>query len=1400
MSRNDFRRGINIYLETSEYKKGIDELRKKTKELEKEYENLTQETERMTQAGQNSGRAWQQLQREGKKLSREIVKNKNAIASYQEGLENTKRVLDNLSGATYNDLTRVKRILYNELKRLDRGSQRYRQTLEHYNRVSKETTKAQREMNSTLGRGTHRFGKLTDGFNRYIGVVGAGLATITGMSYTFRRLAEQVAQLDDVYADVMKTTGLTREQVLKLNAAFAEMDTRTPREQLNRLAYDAGKLGLTASEDILAFVDAANQIEVALGEDLGEDATRMIGKMVNVFEKSTQHLQRLGLREQMLAVGSAINELGADSNASEAYLVQFGGRLGGVAAQAGISIDKILGFASALDQNMQQVEMSATALQHFITQVMGQPAKFAEIAGIEVEKFNKLVREDTNKAIKTVLRSLGEKGGFEALIPIFEDLGLNGQRLISVLSSLASNVEQIDRAQEVASAALIKGTSLTEEYSIKNETLQARLDKAREAFKRTATELGEKLSPALLKSTNMTTHLIRAFVKYPSIFKTLLYLLGAVATAYALKTAAVVRDTVVTQANLLKSRALLALQQLQILWNKRHTLSITGLSLAKALLTGNIGKARVAFSLLTKTMNANVFVAIATVVVSLGSAIWNLSQRIWGLTEAQKAMQDSIASETVELNKLFTAYENANKGSELKEELMKKIKAEYGDYLTHLMDEKGHLTDIAAAQQIANAQLQRNIALKSKEQEATRIETEYVGGMAKLLTEVKEDIMKQDGGHKDVADVIVEEVKAYFDTLPTDARVGDARRHLRDNIYQGSGIELKEGFNPIVQRLYDEAMKRQKALSQSEGFYAPFIEGGTDPFEIHQPNDGRDHPKKRKKKGKTPTYTPTSGKPSDPYREELSSMEIVHKREQLAIRKRGGDEEYDKLLQSEEQFLRRKIALQKQYNQETIETEIALFDNRQKQAKSSEERLLLSMQVSYQETQRITDTYYQQEQEKLQSQLENQELTHEEYEAKRYALDLQVAERKKRDAQAYHEALMTDESLSREVREKAIKEVERTIAQVEGQITKLQSDEQNRRRKAHEKELREIERLRRELGLDREKLGYREGLDALKDKLKKAQATEEETADAIYRYKVQKAQQYANIAKQLTDGLGSFVKQHQELETAQLQAEKQKQLQAVGNNASQRQQIEQQFAQKELDLKKKQANADMAINISKALVNGALAVSNILANHAANPFVSVPLIAATAATMALQVGTIIAQRNAIMSTTLESASAGGGGDNAMPQGKLVATPQAADGRWDVVGADDGRTYTNVPFRGRVGTGVVGTPTLIAERGDELIVDSPTLNNIRMNAPHIIEQILQHRIVPQREQGNYQPIAQEEVSLTRYESDTSLREVMERMTHQLDWLQKHKIEARVVLSELDKQRHLYEQSIQTGARR
>lgn len=486
----------------------------KLKELRNEAKTLRKELNELKISGDKKG--FEQKKRELDAINKQIDVAKRSTFDLQ-------RVMRNLNGTSLKELERAQGQLTNEIRNSTRATDEERRAMklktQQLQAVKKEIAAVRNETSLANTTSKGFFKSITDAFNYSFGITAAAIASIIGMVMGFRSLAEKVAHLDDVYSDVRKTTGMTREEVVELNETFKKMDTRTSREHLNLLARDAGKLGLESKKDILDFVEAGNQINVALGEDLGADAIKQIGKMVNVYESATRQLQGSGLKEQMLAVGSAINELGASSTASEPYLVQFAGRLGGVSKQAKISIADILGFASALDQDMQAVEMSATAFQKFIMKLMGEPAKFAKLAGLEVKSFTNLLNTDTNAAIKAVLKGLNEKGGFQALIPIFKDMGMDGARAVGVLSAMAGSIEKIDEAQRISNQAMDEGVSITNEYNIKNTNLQASLEKARKRFLENALALGEKLTPAMIRSTNGFTLLIKTLTVLPEFIK-----------------------------------------------------------------------------------------------------------------------------------------------------------------------------------------------------------------------------------------------------------------------------------------------------------------------------------------------------------------------------------------------------------------------------------------------------------------------------------------------------------------------------------------------------------------------------------------------------------------------------------------------------------------------------------------------------------------------------------------------------------------------------------------------------------------------------------------------------------------------------------------------------------------
>ena len=129
------------------------------------------------------------------------------------------------------------------------------------------------------------------------------------------------------------------------------------------------------------------------------------------------------------------------------------------------------------------------------------------------------------------------------------------------------------------------------------------------------------------------------------------------------------------------------------------------------------------------------------------------------------------------------------------------------------------------------------------------------------------------------------------------------------------------------------------------------------------------------------------------------------------------------------------------------------------------------------------------------------------------------------------------------------------------------------------------------------------------------------------------------VANSMLSQMEGAVNASREAEYASLDAWKAKELAAAGDNAEKREQIENEYEAKKLDIQKKYANVDMGIQIAKTIAAGALAVMQ--AWGQLGPVAGSIMAAIVAATTAAQVATIVAQRNAIMNATPGSSSSAG---------------------------------------------------------------------------------------------------------------------------------------------------------------
>lgn len=1373
----DLNRSVRIYLNTSDAQKSYNELIQANNRLKKALAELEAQGKKNTQ--------------EFKKTSTEQKNLERTMANYEAKIKETSRVLNNLSGATLNELNAVRKSLRTELNKTAQGTDQYKTKLEQLLRVEQQRKLVLDDMSGQLTQQQSLFSRMANGFNKFGAMGASAIAAVTGISMTFRKCAADAAAMDDVYSDVMKTTGMTRDEVLELNQALKSMDTRTSRERLNELAATAGKLGINAKEDILRFVEASNQINVALGEDLGEDAIKQIGKMVGVFQDCTNELQGKNLKEQMLAVGSAINELGASSTASEDYLVQFAGRLGGVARQAGISMDAILGFGSALDQDMQAVEMSATAFSTVLTKMLSDPAKFANAAGLEVQKFSALVRSDANEAMKELLGALKETGNFEVLTPILQEVGLTGTRATGVITAMANSLDKINEAQRIANEAMNEGVSITKEYNTKNNNLQAQLDKAQKSFKDASIALGESLNPILLKSTSATTYLVKGLAQlgpWLSKNKGLVITLATTWTAYALW---VSRATIADKAKLITTKAL----NLTMSMAKPIVLAC---SVAYNTLTGNTIRANAAQKLLKATMATTPWGAILAAVTAIGVGIYKWATHQSELEIAMQSATEQMIKEKTECNNLFTSAMNAAEGSKERAKYIGIINEKYGDYLPNLLSEKTTNEELANAMAEVNTQLRSKIALQSQEEAIAKIVSDELEDQAEQIQEIRERAIEELRS-TELADQFMQDFEAFANQNKDKIKgILAEDRHLVADFFETwnggmmSGAITNWGF-------YTDAVKNATEYLRSLKNVAGEIQKVKDKFKqfIVEPptkidpkeeicekcgmiksqcicnkgkggtiGSGGEETVKKEIDERLKVIDDAAQKEIDIYRQKYISYEITEKQYS------------DKSKEILEKALADKLALENLNEKDREELLKQFNENQVKNKQEADRKMIENLKKSHEETIHSVDNLYEEELQILEDKHNEGLIKDEEYEQEKRALSQNYSKAKLKIEETFFAQadLLYKNNVdgSKELVEDFAKNVEdanKNLAESFKNVVKEQKSM--------------YENASNYLS------GISSAVDGPANAIIDGFSNAMNIANKAMEDGVMSASDKIQIVGAAIAGAMESVQQASdlifEMETNNLEIQKNKQLAIVGDNAEEREKVELEYAQKKLDLEKKQANANAGIQTAQLWINTAMGIASAWASSMqlgpiAGPIAAAALTALLLATAGIQQAAIIKQRDAVLSQTLDSSSIGSGGASSASTTQRVAVPQAAEGRYNVIGEDDGVHYNNVSYAGVARTGLVSTPTLVGERGTELIIDANTLRNIQMNAPYVIDAIRANRVVPQRASGKYDTIVATD--------NSDLTKAVERLNQILDALYTNGVQSIIVLSELQKKMEEY----------
>ena len=650
--------------------------------------------------------------KEEKSLHLLLNETNRQIRNIQSSAQNVETTLRRLDKASPGELRQTLIILNRQMRNMERGSTAWEAHAEKIREVKKELAEVNRSLNSFSEVGVKGF------IERWQSLLVGSPVIMKMVSGWFEGAVGAYAELDSAMANTQKFTGMSRDKVESLNAEFNRMDTRTPTEGLHELAQAAGRLGKSSEEEVMGFVRAGDIIGVAMDE-LGSDAPEIISKLAGIFDLEP----KMGTEQAMLSVGSAINTLSQNYAAATPSLVDFASRMGATASQTNMAMHEMLAFGTLLDANGVSIEKSATALQGVISKMYAAPATFARKAGLDVTAFTEALQRSSTEGVMMFVESLSQMNQME-LNATLADLGTAGAGVTQTFQTLAGKSGDLKRVLSDSAMAFENATSATEEFNVQNNTLEARLDKAKKGFRGLVTELGKQLLPLMEEGLSLSGGAV-------SVLGTILRFVGENKGAIIGLGAAIGSYTIGVKLATLSTGAMSGASGV--------------LKVATLALTGQFGKAKTALIALNTTMKLSPWGLAATAILAVGAAVYKLATNT---DEYKKKLDDAMRGvmgfsaetqkEQSELDKLFGTLEGAKKGTKEYNTAKESIISRYGAYLQGLINEKGEINDLEGAYNRLTIAIRRNSVEKGLENARSGVVDSWMSAQSEALTELQE--------------------------------------------------------------------------------------------------------------------------------------------------------------------------------------------------------------------------------------------------------------------------------------------------------------------------------------------------------------------------------------------------------------------------------------------------------------------------------------------------------------------------------------------------------------------------------------------------------------------------------------------------------------------------------------
>ena len=600
---------------------------------------------------------------------------------------------DELKKRSLAELRNAYEILKKEVEQLSPAQEEYNKKAMMMRSLKKQTD----ELTKSTGEQTSAIGKMTD---KIKGMVLAYVGFHALMSKT-REIIRDASELSDLMTNVQKVAGLTADETGRMTDALQRLDTRSTTQQLLEIAEQGAKLGVATKggvDAIVQFVKAGEQITNTLGSDVGAEAISDLLKVNDLLNKNSQ-----GVEKDLLNVGSAILNVGNNSKASYANVLEFTRTMGAVGSVVDLTLPQVVALGGTLDSLGANMDSSATGIQRVLMGLNTNTAAVARAVHMGVKELEDLISE------KGVLAALQEallhikNEGIVGINNFMKALGSgNSVQTRSAVALLIENLDVLNYQIRLAEQGYSDGTIVTHEFNKANENLAG-------TMKRVENEFYELFTNQ--QAANFFNPLAKGLLSFAKLLNS-----SATAAAAFGGTIAFVATQIVlaaTKIDAIKAALTTLKVQLVTVGGGFKALGVWLVASAKSLfgVKGAADQATAAMNKLKAASMTNWITALITVLATLIVYFANLGKEISKATKATVDLRKAYDDQMATLNSLNDSLRKSINNEQERMKLIDEFNNKFGGYLTSLLDEKSTVEDIALAYlQAANAIREKNAA------------------------------------------------------------------------------------------------------------------------------------------------------------------------------------------------------------------------------------------------------------------------------------------------------------------------------------------------------------------------------------------------------------------------------------------------------------------------------------------------------------------------------------------------------------------------------------------------------------------------------------------------------------------------------------------------------------------